>query len=148
MKISRKLRALLVFTVVAPSLFAQTAEEKAILAPINAMFDGMSKRDAAAIQQPTLPGGSMVLMRDGKPTQMTFAAFAKNVAKPSKVQIQEKIHDPLIRVDNDLAVVWAPFVFLRDGKVNHCGTDLFNLVRVNGKWLIASVADTGRDNCS
>jgi hypothetical protein len=148
MKISRKLRALLVFTVVAPSLFAQTAEEKAILAPINAMFDGMSKRDAAAIQQPTLPGGSMVLMRDGKPTQMTFAAFAENVAKPSKVQIQEKIHDPLIRVDNDLAVVWAPFVFLRDGKVNHCGTDLFNLVRVNGKWLIASVADTGRDNCS
>ena len=148
MKISRKLRALLVFTVVAPSLFAQTAEEKAILAPINAMFDGMSKRDAAAIQQPTLPGGSMVLMRDGKPTQMTFAAFAENVAKPSKVQIQEKIHDPLIRVDNDLAVVWAPFVFLRDGKVNHCGTDLFNLVRVNGKWLIATVADTGRDNCS
>jgi len=87
-------------------------------------------------------------MRDGKPTQMTFAAFAEMVAKPTKVQIEEKIHDPLIRVDNDLAVVWAPFVFLRDGKLNHCGTDLFNLVRVNGKWLIASVADTGRDNCS
>ena len=90
----------------------------------------------------------MVLMRDGKPTQMTFAAFAERVAKPSKVQIEEKIHDPLIRVDNDLAVVWAPFVFLSDGKVNHCGTDLFNLVRVNGKWLIASVADTGKNDCS
>jgi hypothetical protein len=148
MKTSRILHALLIVAVVAPSMLAQTAGEKAVLVPINAMFDGMAKRDAAAIQQPTLPGGSMVLMRDGKPTQMTFAAFAENVAKPSKVQIQEKIHDPLIRIDNDLAVVWAPFVFLRDGKINHCGTDLFNLVRVNGKWMIASVADTGRDNCS
>jgi hypothetical protein len=148
MKTSRMLHALLILTVIAPSALAQKAEEQAVLTPINAMFDGMAKRDAAAIQQPTLPGGGLVLMRDGKPTQMTFAAFAENVAKPSKVQIQEKIHDPLIRIDNDLAVVWAPFVFLRDGKVNHCGTDLFNLVRVNGKWLIASVADTGRENCS
>ena len=148
MKTSRMLHALLIVTVIAPSALAQTAEEQAVFTPINAMFDGMAKRDAAAIQQPTLPGGGLVLMRDGKPTQMTFAAFAENVAKPSKVQIQEKIHDPLIRIDNDLAVVWAPFVFLRDGKVNHCGTDLFNLVRVNGKWLIASVADTGRETCS
>jgi hypothetical protein len=148
MKTFPMLLTLLIAAVVAPSLLAQTADEKAVLSPIDAMFDGMAKRDAAAIQQPTLPGGTMVLMRDGKPAQMTFAAFAENVAKPSKVQIQEKIHDPLIRIDNDLAVVWAPFVFLRDGKVNHCGTDLFNLVRVNGKWLIASVADTGRDNCS
>jgi hypothetical protein len=144
----KKLHPLLFLALLTPYLHGQTAEEQAVLAPITAMFDGMAKRDAAAIQSPTLPGGAMVLMRDGKPTQMTFAAFAEMVAKPTKVQIEEKIHDPLIRVDNDLAVVWAPFVFLRDGKLNHCGTDLFNLVRVNGKWLIASVADTGRDNCS
>jgi len=144
----KKLHPLLFLALLTPSLDGQTAEEQAVLAPIAAMFDGMAKRDAAAIQSPTLPGGAMVLMRDGKPTQMTFAAFAEMVAKPTKVQIEEKIHDPLIRIDNDLAVVWAPFIFLRDGKVNHCGTDLFNLVRVNGKWLIASVADTGRDNCS
>jgi len=148
MKISPKLYSLFLVAFLSPSLNAQTAEEQAILAPITSMFDGMAKRDAAAIQQPTLPGGMMVLMRDGKPTQMTFAAFADRVAKPSKVQIEEKIHDALIRVDNDLAVVWAPFVFLSDGKVNHCGTDLFNLVRVNGKWLIASVADTGKNDCS
>jgi hypothetical protein len=37
----------------------------------------MGRRDAAAIQLPLLPGGSLVLMRDGKPTQITFAAFAE-----------------------------------------------------------------------
>ena len=126
---------------------AQSPEEQAVLAPIHAMFDGMSKRDAAAIKAPTLPGGTMVLMRDGKPAQMTFEAFADRVGKPGKNQIEERIHDPLVRIDNDLAVVWAPFDFLVDSKVDHCGTDLFNLVRVDGKWLIASVADTGTKSC-
>ena len=113
-----------------------------------ALCDGMTKRDAEAIRKPLLAGGTMVLMRDGKPTQMTFEAFADRVGKPGTAHIEERIHDPLVRIDHDLAVVWAPFEFLVDGKVDHCGTDLFNLVRTDGKWLIASVADTGRKDCS
>jgi hypothetical protein len=129
------------------SLHAATPEEEAVLAPVHAMFDGMTTRDAAAIKEPLLPGGTMVLMRDGKPTQMTFDAFAERVGRPGTTHIEERIHDPLVRIDNDLAVVWAPFEFLIDGKVDHCGTDLFNLVRQDGRWLIASVADTGRKDC-
>jgi hypothetical protein len=129
-------------------LCAATAEEEAVLAPISAMFAGMAARDAAAIKAPLLPGGTMVLMRDGKPVQMTFEEFAERVGKPGKAQIEERIHDPLVRIDHDLAVVWAPFEFLVDGKVDHCGTDLFNLVRMDGKWLIASVADTSRTDCA
>ena len=123
-------------------------EAQAVLEPITAMFNGMAKRDAAAIKKPLLPGGGLVLMRDGKPTQMTFDAFADAVGKPGKAQIEERIHDPLVRIGNDLAVVWAPFDFLVDGKVDHCGTDLFNLVRTDGKWIIANVADTGRKDCA
>jgi hypothetical protein len=123
-------------------------DDQAVLAPINEMFAAMSKHDAVALKKPLLPGGTMVLMRDGKPNQLTFDAFADMVGKPGKAQIEERIHDPLLRVDNDLAVVWAPFDFLVDGKVDHCGTDLFNLVRTEGKWLIAAVADTGRKDCA
>lgn len=144
-------RSLLLLTAILTSTvtpaLSQSPEDQAVLAPIHAMFDGMSKREAAAIKAPTLPGGTMVLMRDGKPAQMTFESFADRVGKPGKNQIEERIHDPLVRIDNDLAVVWAPFDFLVDGKVDHCGTDLFNLVRVEGKWLIASVADTGTKTC-
>ncbi|MCU1224704.1 MAG: hypothetical protein JWQ42_2797 [Edaphobacter sp.] len=131
----------------ASSLYAATSEEQAVIAPIHAMFDGMSKRDAAAIKEPMLPGGTMVLMRDGKPSQMTFDAFADRVGKPGTTHIEERIHDPLVRIDNDLAVVWASFDFLVDGKVEHCGTDLFSLVRKDGRWLIASIADTGHKDC-
>ncbi len=90
----------------------------------------------------------MVLMRDGKPVQMTFEAFADRVGKPGKSHIQERIHDPLVRIDHDLALVWAPFDFLVDDKIDHCGTDLFTLIRADGKWLIASVADTSSKHCS
>ncbi len=130
------------------SLHAATEGEQAVLAPITAMFDAMSKHDAAAFRKPLLPGGTIVLMRDGKPTQLTFEAFTDLISKPGKAEIQERIHDPLVRIDNDLAVVWAPFEFLVDGKVDHCGTDLFNLVRTDGQWLVASIADTGRKDCA
>jgi Putative lumazine-binding len=130
------------------SLHAATAEEQAVLAPMMALFDGMAKHDAEAIRKPLLTGGTMVLMRDGKPTQMTFEEFADRLGRPDATHIEERIHDPLVRTDHDLAVVWAPFEFLVDGKVDHCGTDLFNLIRTDGKWLIASVADTGRKNCT
>jgi hypothetical protein len=130
-----------------PSKEELAKDEQAILAPIHEMFDAMAKHDVAAFKKPLLTGGSLTLMRNGKPVQMTFDAFADAIGKPSKVPIEERIHDPLVRVDNDLAVVWAPFEFLADGKVDHCGTDLFNMVRVEGKWLIASVADTGRKEC-
>jgi hypothetical protein len=119
-----------------------------VLAPIDAMFQGMAHRDAAAIKAAAIPGATMVLMRDGKPEQMTVEAFAERVGKPSPTKIEERIHAPLVRVDDDLAMVWAPFEFLVDGKLNHCGTDLFNLVRVNGKWKIAAVADTGNSDCA
>ena len=154
MKIFRSLRwffffaAAAAFSFLLSSLHAATAEQQAVLAPVNALFEGMTKRDAEAIKKPLLPGGAMVLMRDGKPTQITFEAFAAAVGKPGTTHIEERIHDPLVRVDHDLAVVWAPFEFLEDGKVVDCGTDLFNLVHTDGKWLIASVADTGRKDCS
>lgn len=130
---------------------AATGEESAVLQTVQAMFDGMSHRDADAMKAAWIPAGTLVLMRDGKPAQMSIESFADRLGAgkaTSKTTIEERIHDPLVRIDNDLAVVWAPFDFLVDGKVDHCGTDLIDLVRVDGKWLIASVADTGRKTCA
>jgi hypothetical protein len=112
------------------------------------MFQGMTDRNPAAIKAAALPGTVLVLMRDGKPKQMTIEEFADRLSKPSKSHIEERIHDPVVRVDNDLAMVWAPFEFLIDGTPDHCGTDLFNLVKTDGKWLIAGIADTGTRQCA
>lgn len=134
-------------TASAVPLSAQTPE-KAVLASVQALFDGMANRDAAAIKASTLPGGGLISMRDGKATQMTFDSFAERIGKPAPTKIQERIHDPQVHIDNDLAVVWAPYEFLVDDKVDHCGTDLFNMVQVDGAWKIASVAYTNTKACS
>jgi hypothetical protein len=125
-----------------------TPQEAPVLVPIHAMFDGMAARDAAAVKASALPGTVLVLMRDGKPARMTIEAFADYIAKPAPTHIEERISDPLVRIDHDLAMVWAPFEFRSDGKPDHCGTDLFALVRSDGKWLIASIADTGSKECA
>ena len=126
---------------------ALTPQEQAVLAPVQALFNGMAQRNADTIRAAALPGATLLLMRDGKPSKLTIEDFAAHIATPARTTIEESIHDPLIRIDNDLAVVWAPFDFLSNGKVDHCGTDLFSLVRVDGKWLIASIADTGQNVC-
>src|ERR1700760_4293032 len=98
---------------------ARSQQDSAVLAPIEKLFDGMAHRNSETIKSAALPGTMMVLMRDGKPEHMTIEAFAERVARPSQNHIQERIQHPLIRVDRDLAVVWASFEFLVDGKLEH-----------------------------
>jgi hypothetical protein len=138
----------LIFAVLSTHATGQSAQDQAVLAPIDAMFQGMTKRDPAGIKAATLPGTVLVLMRDGKPEQMTIDVFADHFSKPTDKHMEERIHDPMVRIDHDLAMVWAPFEFLVDGKKDHCGTDLFNLVHTEGKWLIAGIADTGSKACA
>jgi len=140
--------ALAVPSIVVADPAAADPQDLAVLAPVDAMFHGMTERDPAAIKAAALPGTVLVLMRDGNPAQMTIEAFAERVSRPGKTRIEERIHDPLVRIDHDLAMVWAPFEFLVDGKPDHCGTDLFNLVHTDGKWLIAGIADTGSKLCA
>jgi Putative lumazine-binding len=139
--------AILGFTIAVTSIHA-VAQDSSVLVPIDAMFQGMKDRNPAAIKAAALPGTVLILMRDGKPEQMTIEVFAEHLSKPSKTHIEERIHDPLVRMDHDLAMVWAPFEFLMDGKPDHCGTDLFNLVHTDGRWLIAGIADTGNKLCA
>ena len=129
----------------APAI-AATAEEQAVLAPLQALFDGMAKRDKAAINAVLLPDGGATLIRNGKIIQFRLGTFADRMPA-STTPIEERIHDPLIRIDDDIAMIWAPYEFLVDGQVDHCGTDVVNLVRRDGKWMIAGIADNSRKDC-
>jgi hypothetical protein len=122
-------------------------EEKAVLASFQAMLDGLGKRDKAAMMAQMLPGGSAVLMRKGRPSQMTFEMLTDRLSQPGPATHEERIHDAVVHVDADVATVWAPFEFLVDGKVDHCGRDIANLVRIDGRWVIAAIEDNGRSDC-
>ncbi|MBD8871583.1 nuclear transport factor 2 family protein [Rhodanobacter sp. DHB23] len=136
--------ALLATTPMLAAASPSATGDAAVLAPVQAFFAAMSRYDQAGMRAQVLPAGMATLMRHGKPEQIALGDFVDHV-KPGKANIEERIRDPQVRVDDDLAVVWAPYVFLLDGKPHHCGTDVFNLARVDGHWLIAGIADNSRD---
>jgi Putative lumazine-binding len=127
---------------------SKSKDEAAVLVPIQAMFDGMAHRDAAAIKAPWLPGGVLVLVNNGVLSQITVEFWANRVATSGTTHIEETIHDPEIHIDHDLAVVWAPQKFYIDGNLDHCGRDLFSLNQKNGKWQIVALAATTRTDCA
>lgn len=129
-------------------LSAATPEEQAVVAPFQNLLDAITKRDKDLMRNQLLPGGMATLMRNGQPMQLHFDSFVDRFPATGTHQLVERIHDPLVRIDNDIAIVWAPYEFLIDDKLDHCGTDVVNLVRREGHWLIASIADTSRKDCS
>lgn len=60
-------------------------------------------------------------------------------------EFEERIvGDVVVRVDDDVAVVWAPYEFHIDGAVDHVGSNIFSLLEREGVWKISGVADTSR----
>jgi len=132
-----------------PHLDSQThsPQEKEVIAPLQGVLDGLAARDKNMIAAQLLPGGSATLMRNGKPVQMAFDTFAERLSAPGTDTRQERIYDPVVHVDNNIAHIWARFDFVLNGKIDHCGTDSASLVKVDGRWLIASLGDTSRTDC-
>ena len=124
--------------------------EAAVLAPINAMFAGLEARDGAAILAQTRPeGGATVASEKPDGTRsirhLSWADFAGGI-KPGPERYQEKLLDPAVEIDGDIAMVWSRYVFTIDGKPHHCGVDHFDLVRDNGAWKLLNVTWSSRTN--
>jgi len=117
--------------------------EAAVMAPINAMFAGLAARDGAAILAQTRPeGGATVASEKADGTRLirheSWAEFAGGI-KPGPERYEERLTDPAIEIDGDIAMVWSPFLFTVDGKVHHCGVDHFDLIRERGAWKVLNV---------
>ena len=96
----------------------------------------LARRDSAIILAAMRPDGSAIATSekaDGTRSvrRMSWAEFAAGI-KPGPERFEERLTDPAIEIDGDIAMVWSPYVFLIDGKVHHCGVDHFDLVRDGG----------------
>ncbi len=123
-------------------------DEGAVMAPINAMLAGLAARDSAAILAQLRPDGGATVANEapnGVRTvrHMSWTEFAASV-KPGPEKYEERISNPAIEIDGDIAMVWAPYTFLIDGKAHHCGVDHFDLVRDSGAWKIVNITWSAR----
>ncbi|MEO7688583.1 MAG: nuclear transport factor 2 family protein [Sphingomonas sp.] len=115
----------------------------AVMAPIHRLFAGMAARDPQALLAQLRPeGGATVAIENPDGTRavshMAWTEFADHL-KPGPERYEERLTDPAVEVDGDIAMVWSPYTFLVDGKVHHCGVDHFDLVREAGAWKILNI---------
>lgn len=128
---------------------AQTNEHEAVKAVVNKMFAGMKAADSATISSCFAPGAHMETIartRSGADTVRgnTVAQFAGAVAKAPPGSLDERISFGSVLVDANMAQVWTPYAFYRDGQFSHCGVNSFQLVKLSGEWKIVYIIDTRR----
>ncbi|MEO7564539.1 MAG: hypothetical protein ABIR63_04580 [Sphingomicrobium sp.] len=122
-------------------------EEAGVLAPINAAFAAFERGDGAAVLALAYPDGRVTAV-GALPSgfsglrQSSFTEFAAKLT-PSGA-FRERITNPAIEIDGDVALVWAPFTVESGGKVASCGYDHFDLVRQNGAWKIMNITFSSR----
>ena len=129
-------------------LDAQTAEDS-VKAVVKQLFEGMKNSDAGMIQSAF--ADSAILQSVGKSKEGKTVIenervdeFAKLIGGLKRGAADEQIVFESIKIDGQLAMVWAPYKFYFEGKFSHCGVDSFQLVFVNGQWKIQYLIDTRR----
>jgi preprotein translocase subunit YajC len=133
--------------------FAQQTDQDAVKQTINNMFDAMRKGDSTMLRSTfhknivfegisNKKDGTVALDIDN-PND-----FIKTVGTPHKEIYDEQITFNDIKIDGDMASVWAPYKFYLGKTFSHCGVDVFTLMRTPAGWKIIYVVDTRRKgNC-
>jgi hypothetical protein len=118
-------------------------EEKAVLATLLALLQAMSDRDKAVIGEILMPEGVSTHVRDGQVIHVRFEDLPDRLTA-STVRAEERIHEPLIRVDENIAVVWVAYDVYVGGQAHHWGTNIVSFCKLDGHWRVSGIADNGR----
>jgi hypothetical protein len=153
-------------------------EEIAALTTVKKFLSGIKARNPAQMHACIHPSGGHALLIRPSPSRsspsspvgkqhlsLTLAEVVNRIPFDSAASLEENIalaeweegedgerfegRKSEARVDGDLAAVWTPYEFLRDGVLSHVGTNVFSLVKLcggkrKGEWVIGWISDTGR----
>lgn len=142
----------IILTFISTTAFCQN-DEVGVKQTVNRLFEGMKKSDTAMIRaafsfQPVLQ--TIGKNKEGKISieSELLDSFLVAISKPHTEIYDERITFDVIKIDGELAMVWAPYKFYLGDKFSHCGVDSFQLIKINGEWKIQYLIDTRRrQNC-
>jgi len=126
---------------------AQTPEEREVLGVVQRLFDGMRTADSAVVRSVFHPDARLIRagVRDGQPAVSISGIDGFVLAVGGATEVwDERLYDPSVQIDGNLASVWTEYTFHRGTEFSHCGVDAIQLVRTTEGWKIISLADTMR----
>ncbi|HND88877.1 MAG TPA: hypothetical protein PK971_11145 [Saprospiraceae bacterium] len=128
------------------------SERAAIKAVINRFFQGMEKGDTLLLKSTCTASPILQTFMADKSGEMKvmsepFSDFVRLIGTPTQNTYDERIQFESILVEQSLASVWTPYKFYLSGKLHHCGTNSFQLVKTAEGWKIQYIIDTRRKDC-
>ncbi len=122
-------------------------ERRAVLSVVDGFTASLRTRDTARLLSLFSPRAQWVTAgyndRGVTIRRRPATTDAQTLTRSTEV-LDEQLHDIVVRVDGDIALVWAPYRFLIGGRLSHCGYDAFHLVRNQGTWLLEGGTYTTR----
>ncbi len=136
-----------------PSLSQSISGEAAVKEVVIDLFDAMREKDSTKLGACFAPQARLITAtanRDGGAvTQETpIRRFKEMIAGSGDRYLDEQITSWDIRIDGNLASVWADYLLYVDGDFMHCGVDAFQMAKLGDAWKIVQIMDTRRqENC-
>lgn len=142
------IRSILFLAALSFSVPAQASEadnKREVLAAVQGFFDALAAKDEGRLMAAVMPEGriSSQRTRDGVTRMRTlgWAEWAKSVAGAPDA-LEETMHGPKVRVKGTVASVWTYYTFRLNGKFSHCGIDVFDMAKLEGRWKIVNISYT------
>lgn len=139
-----KLSGFLVYTLFLLSLMPVVAsagqDESDVLAIADKAFERISAEDTVGLTDLMLEETVLfsTALHDGE-YRVQARTYLDERGMTLDRDLEERGFNPVVMVSGPIAMVWYPYDFYLDGEWSHCGVDIFNLVRSNDGWRIASM---------
>lgn len=119
------------------------SEQQAVADTLQQMFTAMHNKDVATSKDLFVDEGQFYSYVEEKKLlrKSTFQAYLESLGTTEETYT-ERFWNPTVLVDGNLASLWTRYDFRRDEKFSHCGVEVFNFIKVEGKWKIAAATYT------
>jgi hypothetical protein len=143
-------RTILLAALVAVAMSAQEALAQGVdgaRAAVDQLFLGMRMGNATIARRVLAPDVRFAVLDDSSGTPSVAVRTLDEFLRAVDVSggaWNEQIYEVEVRVDDDVASVWAPYTFYLSGRISHCGVNSIELLREVDGWKITQITDTQR----
>ena len=125
-----------------PNLIFSQSEENIILKTVQQFFDTLESRDTKLANSVLLSDGQFFSIRENNSNvnikKTSHSIFVKNLTS-SNEPLLETMHDPVVLIHKQVAIVWTKYEFYKNEEYSHTGVDAFSLLKTSEGWRIAGI---------
>ncbi len=120
-------------------------EQQAVVNTLQKMFDLMHQNDVEGSKELLLKDGQYHIIDEhtGEARSVLFKKYLSDLEKGGEI-VLEIMWGPTVLVDGNIATLMTKYEFFVDEELHHCGSEIFNFIKIKGMWKISGSVFTVR----